>query len=53
MMAARAELNEGLAAVKKLTDEDLPKLNKAMIDAGVPYITVETAPPQAAGRGGR
>lgn len=51
MIAARAELDQGLAAVKKLTDEELPKLNKSMIDAGVPYITVETAPP-AGRRGG-
>jgi hypothetical protein len=45
MIASRAELDQGLTAVKKLTDEDLPKLNKLMTDAGVPYITVETAPP--------
>jgi photosystem II stability/assembly factor-like uncharacterized protein len=54
MATARAELNEGLAAVKKLTDEDLPKLNKLMTDAGVPYVTVETVPAQPTGRrGGR
>ena len=49
----QAELQQGLAEVNKL-DGDLPKLNKAMQDAGVPYFTVDpaavAAPP--AGRGG-
>ncbi len=48
------ELKEGLAAVNKLTDEDLPRLNKAMADAGVPYVTVDTGAPQGGqGRRGR
>lgn len=51
---ASTELQSGLAVVKKLTDEDLPRLNKMMADAGVPYVTVETGPAQPQGRrGGR
>lgn len=51
---ASTELQSGLAVVKKLTDEDLPRLNKMMADAGVPYVTVETGTPQPPGRrGGR
>jgi len=47
-----AELKAGLAEVNKLWDE-VPKLNKQMLDAGVPYfkIDVNTVPPPA-GRGG-
>jgi photosystem II stability/assembly factor-like uncharacterized protein len=48
-----AELEPALAAVKKLTDEDLPRLNKTMLDAGVPYVTADTAPAPPQGRRGR
>ena len=47
------ELEPALAAVKKLTDEDLPRLNKMMADAGVPYVSADTAPPAPQGRRGR
>jgi len=49
---ASAQLQKGRAEVDKLWDE-VPKLNKLMMDAGVPYFTVtpSTAPP-APGRGG-
>ncbi len=49
---AAAELEPALATVKKLTDEDLPRLNRMMADAGIPYVTAG-APPAAGGRGGR
>ena len=47
-----AQLQTGIAEVNRLWDE-VPKLNKQMADAGVPYfaVTPSTAPP-AAGRGG-
>ena len=35
---ASSELEAGLSALKKLTDEELPRLNKMMADAGVPYV---------------
>jgi hypothetical protein len=41
---ASAELEPGLAAVKKLEDEDVPRLNKMMADAGVPYISADVRP---------
>jgi photosystem II stability/assembly factor-like uncharacterized protein len=41
---ASAELEPGLAAVKKLEDEDVPRLNKMMADAGVPYVTADARP---------
>jgi hypothetical protein len=41
---ASAELEPGLAAVKKFEDEDLPRLNKMLADAGVPYVTADTRP---------
>jgi hypothetical protein len=48
-----AELKQGLAEVGKL-DGDIPKLNKMMAEAGIPYVTIDTtnvhAP--AGGRGG-
>jgi len=47
-----AELQPALAAVKKLTDEDVPRFNKMMVDAGVPYVTAD-APAPAPGRPGR
>jgi hypothetical protein len=39
---ASAQLEPALATVKKLTDEDVPKLNKMMADAGVPYVTADS-----------
>ncbi len=47
------ELEPALAVVKKLTDEDLPRLNKMMADAGVPYISADTDPATPQGRRGR
>jgi hypothetical protein len=41
---ASVELEPGLAAVKKLEDEDLPRLNKMMADAGIPYVTADVRP---------
>jgi photosystem II stability/assembly factor-like uncharacterized protein len=41
---ASAELEPGLAAVKKLEDEDVPRLNKMLADAGVPYVTADARP---------
>lgn len=48
-----AELKAGLAEVARL-DGDLPKLNKMMQEAGVPYVTPDPAgvPAQTGGRGG-
>ena len=51
--ASSAALQQGLAGVKKLTDEDLPRLNKMMADAGVPYVTAEAGPAPVQGRRGR
>jgi hypothetical protein len=49
---ASAELQTGIAEVNRLWDE-VPRLNKTMQDAGVPYFTVTLAgPAQAGGRGG-
>jgi photosystem II stability/assembly factor-like uncharacterized protein len=51
---AAAQLQKGVAEVDRLWDE-VPKLNKTMVDAGVPYFTVNvnTVPaPAAGGRGG-
>jgi len=39
MNQARAELDQGMAAVKKLTEEDLPAFNKLMSSSGVPYVS--------------
>jgi hypothetical protein len=50
---ASVELEPALAVVKKLTEEDLPRLNKMMADAGVPYVTADTAPAAPQGRRGR
>ena len=44
----------GIEAVNKL-DAEVPRLNKLMQDAGVPYVTVDTTsvpPPVQGGRGG-
>ncbi len=50
---AEAELKAGLAAVNQL-DGEVPKLNKMMADAGIPYFTVDPSrvPPPTGGRGG-
>ena len=50
---ASAQLQKGLAEVNRLWDE-VPKLNKMMADAGIPYFTVKeaTTPPSGGGRGG-
>jgi len=47
------QLQHGLEEVNKL-DGEVPKLNKLMQDAGVPYFTVDTTnvPPAQGGRGG-
>ncbi len=48
---AAAQLKSGVAEVNGLWDE-VPKLNKQMIDAGVPYFTVNlNTVPAAGGRG--
>ena len=36
---ASDELEPALATVKKLVSEDLPRLNKMMADAGIPYVS--------------
>jgi hypothetical protein len=41
---ASAELGPALASVKKLTDEDLPRFNKTMADAGTPYVSADVHP---------
>jgi hypothetical protein len=48
-----SELQPALAAVKKLTDDDLPRLNKMMADAGVPYVSADPAPAAPQDRRGR
>jgi len=50
---ASAQLQKGIAEVNKLWDE-VPDLNKLMIENHVPYftVTISTAPPAAGGRGG-
>jgi hypothetical protein len=49
---ASAQLQTGITEVNRLWDE-VPKLNKVMQDAGVPYFAVTLAgPAQPAGRGG-
>ncbi len=49
---ASAQLQAGIAEVNRLWDE-VPKFNKVMQDAGVPYFAVTLAGPvPAAGRGG-
>jgi photosystem II stability/assembly factor-like uncharacterized protein len=49
---ASAQLESGIAEVNRLWDE-VPKLNKVMMDAGVPYFAVVLAgPAQPGGRGG-
>ena len=50
---ASARLASGMAEVNRL-DAEIPKLNKMMADAGVPYVTVDTqtVAPFTGGRGG-
>ena len=50
---AAGEVREGVAEVNKLFDE-MPRLNKTLADAGVPYFTADpnSVPPAAGGRGG-
>ena len=36
---ASADLVPALASVNKLANEDVPRLNKMMADAGVPYVS--------------
>ncbi len=51
---AKAQLQKSIAEVNKLWDE-VPKLNKALADAGAPYFTVDVnsvGPAPAGGRGG-
>jgi photosystem II stability/assembly factor-like uncharacterized protein len=50
---ASAALKQGLAAVTRLADEDLPRLNKMMAEAGIPYVTADAAPAPVRGRRGR
>ncbi len=52
VQAASEELKQGMTAVNKLVDEDLPRLNKAMAEAGVPYITINPEAVPAPGRPG-
>jgi len=53
-----AEIDEAAATLKASTTEvntlwdEVPKLNKQLTDAGIPYFTVNPNPP-AGGRGGR
>jgi hypothetical protein len=49
---AQAQLQAGIAEVNRLWDE-VPKFNKTMQDAGVPYFAVTLGgPAQPGGRGG-
>jgi photosystem II stability/assembly factor-like uncharacterized protein len=43
-------MNDASAKVKKISEEDLPALNKKMNDAGIPHIV--PVPPQRPSRGG-
>jgi hypothetical protein len=47
---AQAELQAGIAEVNRLWD-DVPKFNKLMLDAGVPYFKVSLGPVAAPGGG--
>jgi hypothetical protein len=49
---AKAQLQKGVADVNSLWDE-VPKLNRLMLEAGVPYFTVSLAPTPAGGGRGR
>jgi photosystem II stability/assembly factor-like uncharacterized protein len=40
---ASAELGPAMASVNKLANEDVPRLNKMMADAGVPYVSTGPA----------
>ena len=50
---AAADVKDGVAEVNKLFDE-MPRLNKTLADAGVPYFTADpnSVPPAPGGRGG-
>jgi hypothetical protein len=50
---AAAEIRDAAAQVNKLFDE-MPRLNKTLADAGVPYFTADpnSVPPAPGGRGG-
>ena len=52
--ASSTELQEGMTAVRKLTGDDLTRLNKMMAEAGIPYVTADPpGPAVGAGRRGR
>jgi len=53
IQSASVTLVEGLAKVKKITEDDLPRLNKMMAEAGVPYITADVPPAPGQERRGR
>jgi|HubBroStandDraft_1064217.scaffolds.fasta_scaffold75645_2 hypothetical protein len=40
----RREMADVGGKIRQLIDEDLPKLNKSMNDAGVPHLSVATRP---------
>jgi len=48
---ASVQLQKDLAELNKLWDE-VPKLNKTLADAGVPYFTIDVNNTRPAGRGG-
>ena len=52
LQQASTELQDGLASVKKLTGEDLARLNKMMADAGVPYVSADVPTTVERGRRG-
>jgi hypothetical protein len=41
---ASAELHDAVTVLNKISNEDLPRLNKMMAESGVPYITVPPSP---------
>jgi hypothetical protein len=47
-----AQLQTGMEAVNKL-DAEVPRLNKLMQDAGIPYVTVDITNVPPAVQGGR
>ena len=53
MELCAAELKAAVAGVNKL-DGELPRLNKMMLDSGMPYITIDpgSVPPDTGGRRG-
>jgi hypothetical protein len=46
----RTEMTDVDGQIKRLTEEDLPALNKLMNDAGVPHISLADQAPAAGGR---